>query len=126
MGYRNVTVEPFVPPDERTGDVFTLNPQVQARYDFTPTLDGDLIASYSIGQDTSFSRARLGWKPAGTWRAGVEGIWQSGPNYRVQQRGLFAVKYLENSLAVEVSGGRAEARDGETSGYAGLSLAKMF
>lgn len=126
LGYRNISVKPFVPPDEKEGNVFTLNPQVQARYQFAPTVDADLIASYAFGQDTSFSRARLGWKPEATWRTGVEAIRQSGANYRVNQQGLFAVKQLQNGLAVEFSGGRAESRDGSTSGYGGLGLAKMF
>lgn len=126
IGYRDISVRPFAPPGERSGNVFTLNPQVQARYAFTPAIDTDLISNYSFGQDTSFNRIRLGWKPEATWRTGVEGIWQRGENYRVQQQGLFAAKQLANGVSVEISGGRAEARDGSTSAYGGLGVAKMF
>lgn len=126
IGYRNFSVRPFAPPGEPNGNVFTLNPQLQARYVFTPSIDADLISNYSIGQGAAFHRVRLGWKPEATWRAGIEGIRQRGENYRIQQHGLFAAKQMANGLSLEVSGGRAEAKDGSTSAYGGIGLAKVF
>lgn len=126
VGYRHIGIAPFVPAGDRSGHVFTLNPQLQARHQLSTAVDADLLANYAIGMHSSFVRTRLGWKPAAGWRTGVEGIWQDGKNYHVTQQGLFLMKTLASGLTLEINAGQARPEDKSASAYVGLTVASTY
>ena len=64
VGYRNISLSPISPAADDKGGIFILNPQIQARYQFTEKLDADLLANHSLGQGSTYARERLGWRLA--------------------------------------------------------------
>lgn len=129
IGYRYFKVSPDLPDEDPQGGVVTFSPQVQANYAFTKRWDTDLIASHTFAgksAESTFGRLRFGFKPRQDWRLGIEGIHQEGENYRIEQSGLFATKYLANGWGVELSGGNANSKDGNDSAYMGLAVSKQF
>jgi len=126
LGYRHIDITPFVPTGDRTGSVFTLNPQIQASRQLNSSIDAELLANYAIGLESSFTRARLGWKPVAGWRTGLEGIWQEGKNYRVTQQGLFLSKTLAPGMTLEINAGQAKPQNDSASAYIGLSLVSTY
>jgi hypothetical protein len=126
LGYRNIDISPFVPDGDRAGNVFTLNPQIQASQQLNTSIDADLLANYAIGMETYFVRTRLGWKPVTGWRTGLEGIWQEGKNYRVSQQGLFLSKTLASGMTVEINAGQAKPENDSASAYIGLTFASTY
>ena len=126
LGYRHIGIAPFIPAGDRSGNVFTLNPQIQASRQLSSRIDVDLLANYAIGLDSSFTRARLGWKPVTGWRTGLEGIWQEGKNYRISQHGLFLSKTLASGMTVEINAGQAKLENESASAYMGLTFASTY
>ena len=126
VGYRNIGIKPFIPAGDRAGNVFTLNPQLQARHQLNAVIDADVLANYAIGMHASFVRTRLGWKPMQGWRTGVEGIWQDGQNYHVRQQGLFLMKRLSSGLTLEINAGQARPENEAASAYVGLTVATTY
>ena len=126
VGYRNIGISPFVPAGDRDGNVFTLNPQVQARHQLSTTTDADLLANYAIGMHSSFVRTRLGWKPVAGWRTGVEGIWQDGKNYHVTQQGLFLMKTLASGMTLEINAGQAKPENESAKTYIGFTVSSTY
>ena len=126
LGYRHISISPFVPAGDRAGNVLTLNPQIQARQQLSTATDADLLANYAIGLGSSFVRTRLGWKPAAGWRTGVEGIWQDGKNYRVTQQGLFLMKSLASGMTLEINGGQAKPENESASAYIGFTVSRTY
>ena len=125
-GYRHINISPRLPDEDPQGDVFTITPDIQARYRFNEKFDTDIISSYAFGQQAFFSRTRLGWHPHQDWRVGVEVFWQKGQNYKNRQLGIFGSSYLKNGFSYELSGGVSENDNGATSPYVGVSFAKFF
>ena len=126
LGYRHIGMTPFTPSGDRDGNVFTLNPQIQVSHQLNASIDAELLANYAIGLESSFTRARLGWKPVAGWRTGLEGIWQDGKNYRVTQQGLFLSKTLASGMTVEINAGQAKPENDSASAYIGLSLVSTY
>lgn len=126
LGYRHIGIAPFIPAGDRSGNVFTLNPQIQASRQLSSRIDVDLLANYAIGLDSSFTRTRLGWKPESGWRTGLEGIWQEGRNYRISQHGLFLSKTLASGMTVEINAGQAKLENESASAYVGLTFASTY
>ncbi len=126
VGYRNLHVTPFVPADQKSGSVLTLNPQLAASTRLGSTADADLIANYSIGLGSSWARARIGTKPSGSWRAGVEAIFLDGRNYSIRQQGVFVSMPVDAGTAIEFSVGRSKPRDDNASAYAGIAFVRTF
>lgn len=125
-GYRYLSLKPALPADEKTGGIFTLKPQVQARWQMHPLLDADLIADTTIGMHSAFVRSRLGWRAHPDWRIGVESMQQNGSNYRIRQTGLFAATPLSNGVGLEFNTGRTEPRDGQAGNYLGVGLSRVY
>lgn len=125
-GYRHINISPNLPDEDPQGDVFTITPDLQARYKFNEKFDTDINSSYAFGQQAFFSRSRLGWHPSQNWRFGLEAFWQKGQNYRSKQFGFFGSSYLSNGLSYELSGGISENDDGASSPYIGVNFAKYF
>ncbi len=126
LGYRHIDISPFVPAGDRTGNVFTLNPQIHASRQLNSSIDAELLANYAIGLESSFTRARLGWKPVIGWRTGLEGIWQQGKNYRVTQQGMFLSKTLASGMTLEINAGQAKPESDRASAYIGLTIASTY
>ena len=126
VGYRHVGISPFVPAGDRAGNVFTLNPQIQARHQLSTAIDADVLANYAIGMHSSFVRSRLGWKPMAGWRTGVEGLWQDGKNYHVRQQGLFLMKTLASGMTLEINAGQAKPDNESASAYVGLTVSSTY
>jgi hypothetical protein len=126
VGYRKVRLTPTIPADESKGSGWFLAPQLHANYDFTPSIDGDLIASYTFKQHSNFDRGRLGWKPSASWHVGVESVLLRGDDYRIRQNGVFASTNLDNGLALSFSLGRSAPRDESHSTYFGIALSKSL
>lgn len=126
LGYRHIEISPFTPTGDRDGNVFILNPQIQASRQFNSSIDAELLANYAIGLGSSFTRMRLGWKPVTGWRTGLEGIWQEGKNYRVTQQGLFLSKTLASGVTLEINAGQAKPQNDAASAYIGLSFASTY
>lgn len=122
LGYRQVRLTPTIPADESKGSGWFVAPQLQARYDFTRSIDGDLIVSYAFRQHNSFDRARLGWKPSENWRVGVETVLLHGDDYRIRQNGVFASTSFDNGLSLSFSAGRSTPRDETRSTYVGIAF----
>ena len=126
LGYRHIGMTPFTPSGDRTGNVFTVNPQIQASRQLSSSIDAELLANYAIGLESSFTRARLGWKPVAEWRTGLEGIWQEGKNYRITQQGLFLSRTLASGMTLEINAGQAKPQNDSASAYIGLSLVSTY
>jgi hypothetical protein len=126
LGYRHIEISPFTPAGDRDGNVFILNPQIQASRQFNSSIDAELLANYAIGLGSSFTRMRLGWKPVAGWRTGLEGIWQEGKNYRITQQGLFLSKTLASGVTLEINAGQAKPQNDSASAYIGLSFASTY
>ena len=126
LGYRHIGITPFIPAGDRSGNVFTLNPQIQASRQLNSSIDAELLANYAIGMESSFIRTRLGWKPVTGWRTGLEGIWQDGKNYHVAQQGLFLMKTLASGMTLEINAGQAKPENESASAYVGLTVASTF
>lgn len=126
LGYRNLHVTPFVPADQKSGSVLTLNPQLAASARLGSTTDADLIANYAIGLGSSWVRARVGARPYGSWRAGVEAIFVDGRNYGIRQQGVFLSMPVDAGMSIEFSLGRAKPRDDNASVYAGIAFVRNF
>jgi len=126
LGYRHIDITPFVPAGDRAGNVITLNPQIQASRQLSSSIDADLLANYAIGLGSSYTRARLGWKPVAGWRTGLEGIWQEGKNYRITQQGLFLSRTLASGMTLEINAGQAKAQNYSASAYIGLTFASTY
>lgn len=125
-GYRHINMSPHLPDEDPQGDVFTMTPDIQARYKFSDYVDADLISSYAFGQKALFNRVRLGLHPTAKWRVGVEAFLQKGQNYKSHQFGVFGSSYFSNGLGYELSAGYSENDDGATSPYIGINFAKFF
>ena len=125
-GYRHVSLRPFEPADEKTGSVFTLNPQLMASTPLVHQLDADLIANYSIGLSSSFTRIRAGYQSDSGWRAGIEGKRLDGRNYLQQAAGVFVAIPLSDKLKMELNAGRLKPRDQESVSYAGVAFSVVF
>ena len=126
IGYRRIDIAPFIPAGDRSGNVFTLNPQILASRQLNSSVDADLLANYAIGMDSYFVRTRLGWKPVTGWRSGLEGIWQEGKNYRVTQQGLFLSKTLASGMTLEINAGQAKPENESASAYIGFTFASTY
>lgn len=126
VGYRDLHVTPFVPADQKSGSVLTLNPQLSASTRLGSMVDADLIANYSIGLGSSWARARIGGKPSGSWRAGVEAIFLDGRNYSIRQQGVFVSVPVDAGTSIEFSVGRSKPRDDNASAYAGITFVRTF
>jgi hypothetical protein len=126
LGYRHIDITPFVPAGDRDGNVITLNPQIQASRQLSSGIDADLLANYAIGLGSSYTRARLGWKPVAGWRTGLEGIWQEGKNYRITQQGLFLSRTLASGMTLEINAGQARPQNDSASAYIGLTFASTY
>lgn len=126
IGLRHITVKPIVPEDEETGNVWTFNPQVQGSLALTPKVEASTLASYAFGQKSAYARARLAWKPNGTWFVGLQETYLKGRNYRINQHGIVVGRSLGNGYTVEVSGGRSRPRDGDSTGYLAFGLSRVF
>lgn len=122
-GVRRTNLSPFDPDSSISGTQFTLTPQVQALWKFSPSFDADGVASYSFGPDSSFVRTRLGWKPAESWRVGPEFSRVRGPDYNSRSAALFASKTFTSGLSVNVVAGRARDQDARRSTFLGLEFA---
>ena len=125
-GYRYINLSPNLPDEDNQGDTFTVTPDVQARYQFNPSLDADLISSYAFGQKTSFNRLRFGMHPNQEWRIGLEATRVSGQNFMSRNLGIFASSYLSSGLGFEVSTGYSQDDNGKNSPYIGFGFAKFF
>lgn len=125
-GYRYIRLKPNLPDEDPQGDVFTLTPDVQARYKFSEYVDTDILSSYAFGQQASFNRIRLGLHPDPKWRVGLETFFQKGRNYSSKQLGVFVSSYLSNGMSYELSGGMLRNGDGVDSPYLGIGVAKFF
>jgi len=126
IGYRDLRVTPFIPTDQKSGGVLTLNPQVAASTRLSDAMDADLLANYSIGLGSSWARTRIGAKPAGSWRAGVEAIFVDGSNYSTRQQGVFVSLPIDTTTSLEFSVGRAKSSGETASTYAGFAFARNF
>jgi hypothetical protein len=126
VGYRHIDITPFIPSGDRAGNVFTLNPQIQASRQLSSSIDADLLSNYAIGLGSSYTRARLGWKPVEGWRTGVEGIWQDGKNYRITQQGLFLSRTLASGMTLEINAGQAKPQNDSASAYVGLTFVSTY
>ena len=126
LGYRDLRVTPFAPADQKSGGVLTLNPQVAASTRLTDTVDADLMANYSFGLRSSWARARIGAKPSGSWRAGIEATILDGPNYSIRQQGVFISLPVDAVTSLEFTVGRAKPRDDDASTYVGIGFARSF
>ena len=126
VGYRNISLSPISPAADDKGGIFILNPQIQARYQFTEKLDADLLANHSLGQGNTYARERLGWRLASGMRIGPELIQVNGKTYHNTQAGLFASMPLANSWTVELSAGRSHSQTLGNATYGGIGIAKVF
>ncbi len=126
VGYRHISLSPTSPATDDKGSIFTLNPQIQARYQFTEKLDADLLANHSLGQGSTYARERLGWRLASGTRIGPELIQVNGKTYHNTQMGLFASMPLANSWTVELNAGRSHSQTLGNATYAGIGIAKVF
>ena len=126
LGYRHINLSPFAPISDKSGNVVTLNPMLQARYRFNQKFDVDIIATHSLGQSSSYARERLGWTSSSGMRFGPEFIQVIGPTYHNTQLGLFAAMPLKNGASLEFSAGRIQPRDGGSSAYIAIGLTKVF
>lgn len=124
LGVRDTRLRPReLRADGLHGTRVALTPQVGVRYSFTPQWDADILASYSIGTQSSFSRARIGGRPADTsWRLGVETSLSEGQNYRTQQIGVFAGRDVGLGWFVEMNAGQAQSKNGNNTPYVGMSF----
>lgn len=126
VGYRELHVTPFVPANQKSGGVLTLNPQLAASTRLSGTVDADLLANYAIGLGSSWARARIGTKPSGSWRAGVEAVFLDGHNYSIRQQGVFLSLPIDAGTSIEFIVGRSKPRDDNASAYAGIAFARNF
>lgn len=126
VGYRNVSLHPFEPKDEKTGNVFTFNPQVMAYTPLGGRFDADLMASYAIGLGSSFARLRAGFKPAEGWRTGLETKRLEGRAYEIRTAGVFVSIPLSEKLRLDLNAGREKPRDDPSAGYGGISFSAVF
>jgi hypothetical protein len=124
VGVRNTRLWPLALRAEGDhGTHATLTPQVAARYQFSSRWNADVLASYSMGPQSSFSRGRLNWHPGDkTWRIGVEVSLSEGEDYRTKQTGLFAGRPLGSGWFVEMNAGQAQSKDGNNTPYVGVSF----
>lgn len=125
-GYRYFILTPDIAGEKPVGSVYNLTPQLQAGYRFSESLDTDIISNYSFGQQSNFNRLRLGWMAVNGWRIGLEGVYQSGRNYRIQQQGLFIATDVGKGINLSLSGGNLEQKDGSGSAYFGLAFSRLF
>jgi len=126
VGVRHTRLRPAdVPTDGPEGTQLTLTPQLAAGYQFSRTVDADLIASYSLGTRSRFARLRWGFQPGGDWRAGLEGVLSQGPDYRNLQRGVFVGLPLAQGWFIDVNAGQVQPRDGQRTPYVGLSFSRF-
>ena len=125
-GYRYVHLNPYDATATIKGNIWSLIPEFEAGYDFTPYLQGNLIASYAFGPRQYWGRLRLGWRPDRLFRVGPEVILQGNPDYDAQQAGLFVGTDLGGGWGMEVDGGVQFSRNLARTGYAGLALSKSF
>ncbi|WP_157271545.1 cellulose biosynthesis protein BcsS [Azohydromonas aeria] len=127
VGLRHTRLRPDDPGNDARGTQWAFTPQLIARRQFTPALDGDLIASYSAGPNSRFLRARLGARAgASGWRLGGEGLLSSGPEYRQVGVGLFGARFFDSGLALELSAGRLRSREGREEPYVAIGVAKAL
>ena len=108
------------------GGTVSFTPQVQAHYDFTPVLYVSTMASYSFGQRAYWSRFRGGIRPLSWLSFGPEGVLQGGVNYRIHQVGVFISVALGDGWSVEGEGGINYTSGLPSTGYGGLSFAKVL
>ena len=124
-GVRHTSLSPDVEPGRRPTRL-TVTPQLALRYRFSGRIDADAIGAVSSGTRDSFARARLGAEPISGWRAGVEAVVASGPNYRNVNRGLFAGTGVARGWWIEVNAGRTTPQGGQPpSTYAGVSVSLL-
>ncbi len=126
VGYRNIHLSPFEPRNEKTGDVFTLNPQVMAYTPLAGAFDADLIANYSIGMGNSFARLRGGFRPAEGWRTGLETKHLKGDSYEIHTAGLFLAIPLTQKFTLEFTAGKEKPRDDPSVTYGGIAFSAVF
>lgn len=126
VGYRNISLSPISPASDDKGSIFTLNPQIQARYQFTDKLDADVLANHSLGQGSTYARERLGWRLASGTRIGPELIQVNGRTYHNTQMGFFASTPLANNWTLELNAGRSRSQTLGDATYGGIGIAKVF
>lgn len=126
VGYRNISLSPISPASDDKGSIFTLNPQIQARYQFSEKLDADLLANHSLGQGSTYARERLGWRLTSGTRIGPELIQVNGKTYHNTQMGLFASMPLANNWTLELNAGRSHSQTLGDATYGGIGIAKVF
>ena len=126
VGVRHTRLRPDVPTDGPKGTRATLMPQWYASYAFSPRVDAEWLASYTIGTRDRFARVRLGLRPVSGWRVGPEAVVQAGPEYRNRQFGLFAGTLVAAGVTVDVNAGQARSREGKESAYLGVAVSKTF
>ena len=126
VGYRDVRLSPYAPTSDKAGNLLTLNPQLMLWRQLSHKVDTDLIANYATGTSSSFVRARIGMHPSESYRAGIEGKWIDGRNYRVKKQGVFVALKISEKLTMELNAGREEPDDRNTTAYAGIAIASAF
>lgn len=126
LGYRDLRVTPFVPAAQEAGSVLTLNPQLSTTARLTDRVTAELIANHAIGLGSSWARARVGTRPSGSWRIGVEAIFLDGRNYQTRQQGVFLSLPLDASTSFEISAGRSKPRDDAAGTYVAAGFARTF
>lgn len=126
VGYRHVRVKPVVPPDEETGGIWTFNPQFEGSVALAPRVEASALGSYAFGQESAYARARVAWKPAGTWFAGLQETYLKGRNYRINQHGIVVGTQIGNGFAIEASLGQSRPHNGDNTGYIAFGLSRVF
>jgi hypothetical protein len=126
VGFRDIDLDPVLPPDAPHGTVLTTMPQLQARAYVTPDAYADLISNYTFGQHSDFNRLRVGWQGVPAWNGGLEGIAQHGPGYRIRQAGLFIGHDLAGGLNLGLDGGRMQQQGSANGEYIGVALSYVF
>jgi hypothetical protein len=126
LGFRDIHLDPALPKDAPHGTVLTTTPQLQARAYVTPDGYADLISNYTFGQHSDFNRVRFGWQGLASWNAGLEGIAQHGPGYRIRQQGLFIGHDFAGGFNLGIDGGSMQQRGSASGEYLGVAVSYVF
>jgi hypothetical protein len=126
VGYQNTYQTPYIPATGKQGSALFFLPQVQAKYQFTPLFDADLMANYLVGQSSYWSHLRLGYQPRWDWHIGPEFGLQAGPDYRIQKVGAFMATQVFGGAMFELNGGAQSNINLPNQAYLGLALSKSL
>lgn len=126
LGYRDVSLSPYAPTNDRAGARLTFNPQLMLWSQLSSGIDTDLLANYATGSASSFVRTRVGVHPAENYRVGIEGKWLHGRNYMIHKQGVFIAFKFRQSLTLELNAGREHPENRREASYAGIAIATTF